>query len=588
LSVRQLPRWPWLALFLCAGLLPFAAGAAGKTPAHGASRPAAHAKAQPKDVDEDADAGFDHKDDDDPADDDADDAAAMADADREDAEQKDGSDEESATEYAVDAIHANKAYTVTSSSAEHLRIEPPKLPDLSPYTSKSLMAKIRRTPAGHARVATMLGEDAFKAFMGGDERLREWAMRQFSTPKAIYIEGGYVTPKDLARQLPKQYFEETAKGVYVARLPIDVRPGATLHIGSEVKEFRLSLDRGAFLVSEGKIFITESRVLAWNEAENQPARWVDERKFRPFVLAWGGSELYIDRSVVAHLGYAKSKSYGVALSQFSPTLKVKMNRSRPTGWLLDSEFYDNWYGFYCYEADDVVIRGNVYHDNIHYGIDPHDRSERLIIAENTAYNTRDKHGIIVSREVNDSWIFRNHSYQNHLSGIVIDRNSVNNVIAQNQVYRNQSDGITIYESPNTRIWQNVAAGNWRHGIRVRNSIDMKLYDNVAIDNNLAGIYGHIKDLHDTGRNLKLDPFHATVSMTVVGGQLVSNGSGPITIDQPLSLELYDVDLRAPRRQLGIKLTGVLGKYQDQVLDLLMRQHQAVVVRPATQLSDARN
>ena len=68
-------------------------------------------------------------------------------------------------------------------------------------------------------------------------------------------------------------------------------------------------------------------------------------------------------------------------------------------------------------------------------------------------------------------------------------------------------------------------------------------------------------------------------MTVVGGQLVSNGSSPVSIDQPLSLELYDVDLRAPQRELGIKFTGILGKHQQQVLDILMRQKRAVIVRP---------
>jgi len=234
-----------------------------------------------------------------------------------------------------------------------------------------------------------------------------------------------------------------------------------------------------------------------------------------------------------------------------------------------------------------VLRDNVYHDNIKYGIDPHDRSRGLIITGNTAYHTRIKHGIIVSREVNDSWIIDNKSYENGLSGIVVDRSSTNNVVAHNQVYRNHSDGITIYESSDTLIWQNLAGGNNRHGIRVRNSLDVGLYDNVAVGNALSGVYGHIKNLTDTGRNLRLDPFNPRVSMIVSGGQLVSNGSGPVTIDQPLSLELYNVDLREPRRDLGIKFTGVLGLYQQQVLDLLVRQKLAVVIKPSgLKVSDA--
>jgi mannuronan 5-epimerase len=502
-------------------------------------------------------------------------------------EQNDGSDEEDPNEPPPDEDTAQplaQNYLVlagTPKDLQRLATTEPQLPDISPYTAEAAQQKIVRTPAGHASVESMLTELSFSSFKGHDERLREWAMRQSSLPKVISISGGYMTPRDLKRELPPQYFDEPEKGVFVARLPIDVKPGSTLHIGDDVKDFRLSFDRGAFLVNEGKLFITGTRLEGWNEAKRGPSEFKDKHEFRPFIVSWAGSETYIVKSVVAHLGFAATKAYGVSISQFSPKLEPVFKRPRPTGWLLDSEFFDNWYGFYCYEADDVVILRNNYHDNIKYGIDPHDRSRRLIIAENRTSGTKEKHGIIVSREVNDSFIFNNKSFENELSGIVVDRSSVNNVVAHNEVYRNHADGITVYESPNTLLWQNLVVGNYRHGIRVRNSIDADLRDNVAIANGLSGIYGHIKNLSDTGRNLRLDPFSQTISMTVVGGMLVSNGSGPVTIDQPLSLELYDVDFRRPARDLGIRLTGVLGQYQEQVLDILMRRKLPVVVRPAT-------
>lgn len=498
-------------------------------------------------------------------------------------DQTDGSDDENLDE--VQALEQSaRKYSVDTVSAQALTqmmaLTQPTLPDLSPYTPAAAEQRIVRKPGGRVSVGSLLTEISFKSFRGGDEQMREWARRQLSLPKAIFIHDGYVTPHDLARMLPKQYFEETEKGVFVARLPIDIRQGATLHIGHDVKDFRLSFERGAFLVNEGKLFVTGSRIQGWNEAKKAPTWFRDKHEFRPFLVSWGGSETYLIESVVAHLGYAETKSYGVSISQFSPKVDPITRRARPTGWLLNSEFFDNWYGFYCYEADDVVIRGNNYHDNIKYGIDPHDRSRRLIIAENSASGTKEKHGIIVSREVNDSWIINNKSFENTLSGIVVDRSSANNVVALNQIFRNHSDGITIYESPQTVIWQNLIAANQRHGIRVRNSLDVQLRENVAIGNGLSGVYGHIKNLADTGRNLQLDPFRQTISMLVVGGQLVSNGSGPVTIDQPLSLELYDVDLREPRRQLGIKFSGILGEYQQQVLDILVRQNKPVVIRPA--------
>jgi poly(beta-D-mannuronate) C5 epimerase len=516
--------------------------------------------------------------------DDADDDDEMLDAEVDDPGERyqtDGSDQDDPAADDRKLLEAEKRpYVISTSSGSELKMSPPSIPDLSRYTADNVMAKINRKPAGRASIGSVLTELSFRGFMGRDERMRDWAARQNGLPKAIFIRGGYVTPRDIARQVPREYFEEVQKGVYVARLPIDVAPGATLHIDDSVSDFRLSQDRGSFLINEGRLFITGSRLRAWNERQAAAAEFRDKHEFRPFLVSWGGSQTYIANSVIANLGYASSKSYGVSISQFSPSLKNVMNRPNPTGWIIGTEFYDMWYGFYCYEAEDFVLRGNDFHDNIKYGIDPHDRSVRLVIAENKAYRTKEKHGIIVSREVDDSWIINNEAYENALSGIVVDRNSVNNVVAYNRVYRNKSDGITIYESPQTLIWGNLVTRNSRHGMRVRNSTDVRLYDNVAIANGLSGVYGHVKDLRGTGRNMALDPFRKTISMIVSGGQLISNGSAPVNIDQPLSLELYNVDLRAPARDLGIKFTGILGTHQDEVLNILMRQKKAVVVRPA--------
>lgn len=496
-------------------------------------------------------------------------------------DQGDGADQDQGDRDFLGTADTARPYQVSAASGARLKLDPPRLPDLRDYTVQRALARQPRRTRGQAQVASALGLPAFKTFMSSRGRLLDWAPRQHALPRAIFIRDGEVTPAQMAQQLPREYFAQTAPGVYVARLPIDITPGASLRLDASVKDFRLSQDRGSFLINEGVLLMHQSRLRAWNEARDAPAQFRSEREFRPFLISWGGSQTYVLDSVIAHLGYAASKSYGVSLSQFPPSLAPQLKRSSPRGWLIGSEFYDNWYGFYCYEAEDLAIVGNDYHDNIHYGIDPHDRSRRLIIAGNKAYRTRDKHGIIVSREVDDSWIINNEAYDNALSGIVVDRNSLRNVLADNRVYRNRADGITIYESPGTLIWRNLATANAHHGIRVRNSTAARLYDNVAVGNGLSGIYGHIKDLAGTGRNIRLDPFHQRISMVVVGGQLVSNGSSPIGIDQPLSLEVYGVDLRAPQRQLGIKFTGVLGAYQEQVLDILLRRGEAVVVRPQT-------
>ncbi len=464
-------------------------------------------------------------------------------------------------------------YSITSAPSERQPLSAPELPDLSGYTASAVEAKIQRDKPGRVSVRRMLQEVVLKQFIGGNNRLGEWVRRQGGMPHAIFIEGGYVDLDTLASKLPKQYFSATGKDVYLARLPMVVAHGATLHI--DRKTLRLSQERGAFLVNDGKLFITDSTVTGWQEKTNAAASFRKGKEFRPFLLSWGGTETYIVKSRFSSLGYSSEKSYGLSISQYTHAIGKRMGRPPPTGWLLDSEFVDMWFGFYCVEAEDVVIKGNSYRDNQVYGIDPHDRSHRLIIAGNTVQGTKQKHGIILSREVNDSWIFNNQIHDNQLSGIVLDRDSVSNLVAYNEVYRNRADGITLYESPDNLLWGNKVLDNARHGIRLRNSLNIRLYENVVVGNGLSGVYAHTRDLGDQQRDLRIDPYQTKVSMVLVGGQLAGNGSSPLAIDAPLSLELYRVDMSMPDMASGLSLSGVLGERQEEILDLLVRQRKAV-------------
>ncbi|WNW13544.1 mannuronan 5-epimerase AlgG [Pseudomonas sp. DTU_2021_1001937_2_SI_NGA_ILE_001] len=492
-----------------------------------------------------------------------------------------------AAKIVVKDLQETNSYNITSPAVEPLAMEKPKLPDLSGYTLEAALKKIDRSKPGKVRVSRMMEETGLKEFIGGDNKMAEWVARQRGIPDAIIIQDGYVSLQDVARQVPKQFLSEVSPGVYVARLPILVKDSGILEIDKRTRELRLSQEKGSFLVSEGKLLITQSQLNGWSESRNGPATFRKPSEFRPFLLTWGGSETWIANTKMASLGYDQSKSYGVSISQYTPNTAKVLNRPEPTGWIIDSEFSDLWYGFYCYETRDFVIKGNTYRDNIVYGIDPHDRSHGLIIAENTVHGTKKKHGIIISREVDRSFIFRNKSYDNKLSGVVLDRNSVGNIVAYNDIYQNHTDGITLYESGDNLLWGNRVVANRRHGIRVRNSTNIKLYENFAMANGLMGIYGHIKDLTDTDRDIELDPFDAEVSLIVVGGELAGNKSGPLSIDSPLSVELYDVSMLAPTKSSGISFNGVLGEHQSQILDLLVRQKKAVLIDPVESQSELR-
>ncbi|WP_336139221.1 hypothetical protein, partial [Klebsiella pneumoniae] len=125
-------------------------------------------------------------------------------------------------------------------------LDPPKLPDLSGYTAAAVEAKIVRKPGGRASVQRMVQQQPLKEFTGGSNRLAEWVKRQRQMPQAIFIEGGYVNLAQLAGKLPASALEQVEPGVFVARLPIVVSQGATLDIDKQVKELRLSQERGAF------------------------------------------------------------------------------------------------------------------------------------------------------------------------------------------------------------------------------------------------------------------------------------------------------------------------------------------------------
>lgn len=472
-----------------------------------------------------------------------------------------------------------KTYTISSPPTAPLEMAKPALPDLSGYTAAALEKKVVRSKPGKISIRRMMQEDALKDFIGGDNKMAEWVVRQHGIPQAIFVDDGYMNLKDLLGKVPKQYFSETSPGVFLAKLPIVVGRKGILEIDRKTQELRLSQQAGAFLINDGQLFVRDTKITGWNEKTNGPALFQSPKEFRPFLLAWGGTETYVANSKMASFGYANSKSYGVSISQYTPNMAKVLKRAEPTGWIIDSEFSDMWYGFYCYETTGFVIKGNTYKDNIVYGIDPHDRSHGLIIADNTVHGTKKKHGIIISREVNDSFIFNNRSYDNKLSGLVIDRNSVNNLIVDNEIYRNHTDGITLYESGDNLLWGNKVISNRRHGIRVRNSVNIKLYENTAMANGLTGVYGHIKDLTDTDRDIALDPFDAKVSLIVVGGELAGNASGPLSIDSPLSVELYRVSMLAPTKSSGISFNGVLGDRQEEILDLLVRQQKAVLIDP---------
>ncbi|ESQ90017.1 hypothetical protein ABAC460_09630 [Asticcacaulis sp. AC460] len=357
-------------------------------------------------------------------------------------------------------------------------------------------------------------------------------------PRYIHIESGVLTLESLARHLNSIGEGEllVRKGTrYTLNVPLLVGPQASLVVsGTDAEELRLNANTGVFIVNAGKLWLHDITVAGWDAANKAYPDMVFETRnqFRPFLISWGGSQMHADGSHFHHLGFNGAKGYGFSYSQ-GPIL-VQQHRpgalNRPTGVVVGNSFDNMYFGFFTNAADDIALIGNEYRDNLIYGVDPHDYSKRLIIAYNVSYGTHKKHGIIGSREVDDSWIVGNIVFENHGTGIMLDRISSGNLVYANRVWGNGQDGLAVYESPCNILAGNRAFDNHGDVVKVRNSTDIGIFRNHLATSQRAGVNIYVGDPKEVQgfptRDAKKDPYTKFVTVAVVDNVIDKrNGAG---------------------------------------------------------------
>lgn len=360
-----------------------------------------------------------------------------------------------------------------------------------------------------------------------------------TVPRIIFVTRGVMTMSELIAQVRATAPDAITidGGTVTFNVPLAINDGASLIVsGQEIKALRLNTKAGAFLVNSGKIYFDNVVVSSFDEATGGPSYIHDHEKgifFRPFVLGWSGSETYAVDSHFLALGYAGGRTYGMSLSSGSTdTAARQVQASAPTGYFIDNSFDNLYYGFYAFEAEDIVFVGNELVDGVIYGLDPHDRSRNLMMAYNTAYGTQKKHGIIISREVDDSFILGNLSFENHGTGIMLDRESYGTVVYANDASRNDGDGFAAMESPCALVENNMFYANGRSGIKIRNSWDVHVESNQILHNKSAGIEAYIDNLElaqqSEFRNFKEDPYSPIATVAARDNVLRKNGVGLLT------------------------------------------------------------
>lgn len=425
----------------------------------------------------------------------------------------------------------------------------PKLPDISQFTVDKIAAKAPPFKPGKVDIISMFNVPPLREFIKKDGRVQRQRLAQYKVvPQAIAVLEGDYDFSHLYEAInaidPKAILKDGE--TYTLRLPLYVAPGASLTIsGGDVDELRLSKERATLIAGGGDLYILRTKIIGWNETEDKPAAFKEILDYRPFIVSWSQSKMYIAGSTISHMGYRKGKSYGLTYSSCPDCLLQNPDLPRPTGAIVGNKFTQMYYGFYSFEADDVAIVGNKYFDNIVYAIDPHDRSRRLIIAENETYNTHKKHGIIISREVDDSWIFNNYSHHNKGSGIMIDRSSSNNIIAYNKIHSNEQDGITFFESPNNVTWKNQITKNDKNGIRIRNSWGVVLNNDKIAMNKGTSVEVYTADISgQETRDVKLDPYTEKADVTVNGARIESSGASVFKMGKADHMTLSNIQVAA--------------------------------------------
>jgi hypothetical protein len=478
-------------------------------------------------------------------------------------------------------IHYDDRLSVRPSGAT-LPSGKPVLPDLG--VDSSDVTRSIPFPTGGAAGIVVGGEGRYVRLGGFDSPyfdgesnngVRDYVYEQNKTitPEFIFLNSGVFTIADVIAAIGRDQADAITllpDGAVRFNRPLAIGSEATLILsGEEVREIQLNATTGAFLVNAGKLDIVGVRVVGFDVEKNAELRRGYEtamHKFRPFLLSWSGSETNLADSEFVALGYSAGRSYGVTFNS-GPVDDYfhRADPAPPTGIVVNNSFDNLYYGFYAYEATDVQLVGNEYRDSIIYGIDPHDRSQRLNISLNTAYATLKKHGIIISREVNDSFIIGNLSFDNYGSGTMLDRSSIGTLVFANTLRGNHGDGMAVFESPCTIVGMNDVSGNNRAGIKVRNSWDVLLLQNLIEGNKGTAIEGFISDLTvsdgSAGRNFTLDPYQPVTSFSAIANAVRGNGAG-IQAAGVSEIELYANQFR---NQSGRLVAGDLSGLQGLLL-----------------------
>lgn len=329
--------------------------------------------------------------------------------------------------------------------------------------------------------------------------------RYANSSNRIYISGAAdCTLSDISQLANVDLLEnvDPSRNIWLLKASLILQEGSklTLHgsqIGGDVDELRLLSNNNPVKIIRinarwGEIDIDTTSIISWDEQAGQPDNIASNQRSYIHVQSFldgntpRESRMDIRNSEISFLGYLAAESYG---------LVWKVVGSQPGiydlvdvfGNVTDNYIHDNYMGFYSFGAFAMQIERNEIANNLSYGIDPHDDSDELVIADNKSHHNGN-HGIICSKRCNDLTITNNESYSNTGHGIMLHRDTNYTLVENNNVHHNTDNGIAVFESHFNTIRNNQVDSN-RHGIRLSlGSHDNVIENNSVSNNSQNGLY----------------------------------------------------------------------------------------------------
>ena len=226
-----------------------------------------------------------------------------------------------------------------------------------------------------------------------------------------------------------------------------------------------------------------------------------------------------------------TKNYGLA------DLTLDGNRQNTTG-KVDGYFSGGMPGGTVTDEDAWILRVET-QNNSGYGFDPHERTERLLIAEcvshdngldgfvadfiidgvyrdNVAYDN-DRHGFNICTTTQDFLLKDNIARDNGGAGIVIQRGSFDIPLAHNilidggEMHGNTRDGVLVQMADHVEVRNVDIYENGTYGVRVIGSRNVTVVDNTITDNSRTkdGAYAGVQIRDDEDLEISGGTFTAT-------------------------------------------------------------------------------